>query len=100
VRYNRAGDVSRANGRKGGRPRLKPEQLELRELCKRQTAAAFERLKHLAFHGELDTTQHAALCTLLAYGHGKLVQAVGGPDGGNVILQVITGVNTPDDFGQ
>jgi len=60
VRYNRAGDVSRANGQKGGRPRLKPEQLELRELCKRQTAAAFERLKHLAFHGELETTQHAA----------------------------------------
>jgi hypothetical protein len=96
------GEASRINGRKGGGGKHKrhPEMLELRELCKRETPEVFTRLREIAYHGELETTRHAALCTLAAYGHGKPPQSITGAGGvGAVVLQISTGVNTPSDFG-
>jgi hypothetical protein len=93
------GEASRVNGRKGGHPYRTAEQCALKMACKQLTPELLKRAKHIAFHGETEAIQLNAIALLMAHGHGKPPQPVQGPEGGAMVLQVTTGVNTPADFG-
>src|SRR2546430_14175576 len=95
----RALTANRANGTKGGRPSGR-EKIELRDRIRARETDIVEHLFHLAFHAQSETAQVGSLRELLDRGWGRPFQPVTGADGlGPVVLQVCTGVATPEQWG-
>jgi hypothetical protein len=84
--------ANRANAQKAGRPPGK-EKIELRDRIRARETDIVEHLFHLAFHAQSETAQVGSLRELLDRGWGPGVDGLG-----PVMLQVCTGVATPDQW--
>lgn len=75
---------------------------EIKEAARLHGPEAIKKLLFLMRHGENETVQLAAANGLLDRGFGRPAQAVavGGPDGGPVVVMVCTGVPRPEIEGE
>jgi hypothetical protein len=101
---NHSPDVSRRNGALGGRPkgskRALPVNREiLAKLCLKNFRKHVEYLEWIAAHSESHQARISAIVVLWERGLGKVPQAGTGEGGGPVVLQVVCGVATPEDWG-
>jgi hypothetical protein len=110
-----AGDVSRINGAKGGRPKgsrstsrqalgaaeydvRKKARLSLQERCQQNELKYVDELERIAKSSPNDSSRIAAISLLLDRARGKAGQPLTGP-GGNSPIQLIvqTGVPEPEE---
>jgi hypothetical protein len=94
--------ANRANAQKGGHPPgpVDKGKADLRDAIRAEQPRLVEELFRIIFHSPTDTARVAGLREAFDRGWGRPFQPVTGADGlGPVVLQVCTGVATPEQWG-